>query len=372
MIVSVFRFNTMIVGTEWLIEAAGCNQDKLREESVLRDVFARIIGDLGLKIIDAVWHKFDGEGGVTGIVALTESHLACHTYPENGVATFNLYCCRTRPEWDWEQNLKKALGAQSVNITRIERGEERNAGILPAVPSASCTPKVSELKQLQSNRKLVSYGEVKIRERGRLPHWEKEDGIYFVTFRLADSLPTDILSKLEYERKSAEKVLANLERQLSESESRNLDWLFSDKVDEYLDNGYGNCQLRNTQIAGIVAGALKHFDGKRYNLFAWCVMPNHVHVVFQTRQRHQLDAILHSWKSYSSNEANKILGTTGEFWQREYYDRLIRDDEELARIVQYILNNPVKAGLKSWLWVDSLGKQRQDAAATATRMAALR
>lgn len=114
----------MIVGTEWLIEAEGCDQNKLRDESALRGVFARIIGDLGLKAIDSVWHKFKGEGGITGMVALTESHLACHTYPEHGIATFNLYCCRTRPEWDWDGNLKAALGAVSVSVVKIERGTE--------------------------------------------------------------------------------------------------------------------------------------------------------------------------------------------------------------------------------------------------------
>lgn len=120
----------MIVGTEWLVEAAGCNEDRLREEAVLRAVFSRIMDDLGLKAVGAVWHKFPGEGGVTGLIALTESHLACHTYPENGIATFNLYCCRTRPEWDWERNLIEALGAATVTVTRIERGsaESHSAG----------------------------------------------------------------------------------------------------------------------------------------------------------------------------------------------------------------------------------------------------
>ncbi|MEK7857130.1 MAG: adenosylmethionine decarboxylase [Acidobacteriota bacterium] len=117
----------MIVGTEWLIEAEGCDPNKLRDESVLRDVFARIIADLGLKAIDSVWHKFDGEGGVTGMVALTESHLACHTYPEHGIATFNLYCCRTRPEWAWEQNLYKDLGSAVVRVTKIERGGSQDS-----------------------------------------------------------------------------------------------------------------------------------------------------------------------------------------------------------------------------------------------------
>ena len=113
----------MIVGTEWLIEAAGCNEVHLRDESLLRDVLERIIRDLGLKAVGSVWHKFPGEGGVTGLIALTESHLACHTYPEHRTATFNLYCCRTRPEWDWETKLKSALAAERVSVLKIGRGE---------------------------------------------------------------------------------------------------------------------------------------------------------------------------------------------------------------------------------------------------------
>ncbi len=113
----------MIVGTEWLIEAQGCDPAELRNEAGLRSIFARIVDDLGLKTIDSIWHSFPGEGGVTGLIALTESHLACHTYPEHGTATFNLYCCKTRPEWDWDANLRSDLGAQSVTVTRIERGE---------------------------------------------------------------------------------------------------------------------------------------------------------------------------------------------------------------------------------------------------------
>ena len=112
----------MIVGTEWLIEAAGCNAELLRDEAVLRSVFDSVIDDLGLKTIESVWHKFEGEAGVTGLVALTESHLACHTYPEHGTATFNLYCCRTRPEWGWERNLKRILSATDVHVTKLERG----------------------------------------------------------------------------------------------------------------------------------------------------------------------------------------------------------------------------------------------------------
>ena len=115
----------MIVGTEWLIEAAGCDPAVLRDEKAIRNVLSGVIADLGLRVIDSVWHKFEGEGGVTGLIALTESHLACHTYPEHSIATFNLYCCRTRPEWDWEENLKRVLGADMVSVIRVERGNHR-------------------------------------------------------------------------------------------------------------------------------------------------------------------------------------------------------------------------------------------------------
>ena len=119
----------MIVGTEWLIEATGCDAERLRDEAVLRGVFDSVIDGLGLKAIDAIWHKFPGEGGVTGLVALTESHLACHTYPEYKTATFNLYCCRTRPEWDWAENLNKLLEASDVKVTKIERGANPQSAI---------------------------------------------------------------------------------------------------------------------------------------------------------------------------------------------------------------------------------------------------
>jgi S-adenosylmethionine decarboxylase len=114
----------MIVGTEWLIEAKNCNQDLLRDERTIRGIFDEIIKDLGLKTIGKdIWHKFPGEGGITGLVALTESHLACHTYPEYKIATFNLYCCQSRPEWDWESNLAQMIESEEVTITKIERGE---------------------------------------------------------------------------------------------------------------------------------------------------------------------------------------------------------------------------------------------------------
>lgn len=118
----------MIVGTEWLIEATGCETAALRDEVALQTLMSHVVDDLGLKTVGSVWHKFDGEGGVTGLIALTESHLACHTYPEHGVATFNLYCCQARPVWNWEKQLRLRLGATDVTVTQIVRGSREMSG----------------------------------------------------------------------------------------------------------------------------------------------------------------------------------------------------------------------------------------------------
>jgi S-adenosylmethionine decarboxylase len=112
----------LIVGTEWLIDAAGCRAEALRDVETLRGVFARIVGEMGLHVLgEARWHVFAEPGGVTGLALLSESHLACHTYPEFGVATFNLYCCRARPAWAWEERLREMLGASLVGVRVVER-----------------------------------------------------------------------------------------------------------------------------------------------------------------------------------------------------------------------------------------------------------
>lgn len=112
----------MIVGTEWLVDATGCDGDALRNVDVLRNLFGQIMAELELIAVgEPFWHRFPSPGGVTGIVLLTESHLACHTYPEFGIATFNLYCCRTRPDWQWEERLQQTLGATRVIVRVVER-----------------------------------------------------------------------------------------------------------------------------------------------------------------------------------------------------------------------------------------------------------
>jgi S-adenosylmethionine decarboxylase len=123
----------LTVGTEWLVEASGCDAGALGDVSRLREVFARAVSELGLCVVgEPLWHKFPGPGGVTGLALLTESHLACHTYPEFGVATFNLYCCRERPEWDWEARLRELLGAAEVRVRSFTRETDAAApGVSP-------------------------------------------------------------------------------------------------------------------------------------------------------------------------------------------------------------------------------------------------
>jgi REP element-mobilizing transposase RayT len=195
------------------------------------------------------------------------------------------------------------------------------------------------------------YQGIVVRSRGHLPHWEAERGSYFVTFRLADSLPQSVLEAFQFERQDILKTARQQGRELTAVELKRLDELFSERIDKYLDSGAGACHLARPEIAAVVAQALRHFDGTRYRLDAWCIMPNHVHSVFMAMAGQYLDKILHSWKSFTANRANAILGATGEFWQREYYDRLIRNATEFGRFVQYVADNPVRAGLANWKWV---------------------
>ncbi len=135
------------------------------------------------------------------------------------------------------------------------------------------------------------------------------------------------------------------------------------RIAAWLDRGEGECYLRDRRIAELVENALLYFDGERYRLLAWCVMPNHVHGMIETMSGHPLDGVLHSWKSYTAKEANRILKRRAAvapearertFWQTEYHDRFIRDDDHFGNVLRYIEHNPVAAGLvakpEDWRW----------------------
>jgi len=210
--------------------------------------------------------------------------------------------------------------------------------------------------------------------RGFLPHWDHPAMIQSVGFRLHDSLPKQVLEKWRLELRLTElrsyrinqkqknhpgEVGACAELKKSEIELRK-------RIARYEDEGHGSCCLRIPQIGQLVENALLRFDADRYRLLAWCVMPNHVHVCFECLEGYPMADVLHSWKSFTGNKANEILGKRGEFWQRDYLDRYIRNSEHYCQAISYIENNPVKAGLvrqaAGWVW--SSAKFRVDASAS--------
>ena len=111
------------LGTAWIVDAHGCDPAALRSSDVLARLVTRIVQELGLHPAgEQLWHVFPGEGGITGLLLLTESHLACHTFPERGFATFDLYSCRPSQEWPWADRLREALGATDVRVRAVTRG----------------------------------------------------------------------------------------------------------------------------------------------------------------------------------------------------------------------------------------------------------
>ena len=168
-----------------------------------------------------------------------------------------------------------------------------------------------------------------------LPHFDAPGTRQFITYRLADALPAA-------RRHEWEPFLASKD---DEEKQR--------KIEAYLDKGYGECHLRDPRIADLMQENLWHHDGVKYRLLAWVLMPNHIHALVEIWNV-PLGKVLKSWKSYTSKAANKVLGRTGAFWEDDYFDRYLRDDEHYRRVVRYIENNPSKAGLvkapEEWAW----------------------
>jgi REP element-mobilizing transposase RayT len=203
-----------------------------------------------------------------------------------------------------------------------------------------------------------------IHNRGYLPHVKRAGASYFVTFRLADSLPTEVVLECERERAGRLRRLADFTKrgESIDDSAEDIERDFRRRVERFLDKGAGACHLRRPEIAALVAQVLRHFEGKRYLLQQWVVMPNHVHVLVWPMPNHTLSQILKSWKQFSSRTAKSLLRLGEEpFWQRESYDHWVRSDEEKSRIARYIRNNPAVAGLcarpEDWPWSSAYGGQ---------------
>lgn len=182
--------------------------------------------------------------------------------------------------------------------------------------------------------------------RGNLPHVDPGEYTQFITFRLADSMPQDVLEKWRSELNRGEIT----------------DAAFRRRIEIYLDENYGSRWFTDPRIASIVQDALLNLDGKRYKLIAWVIMPNHVHILIRSLPGHPISEIMQTLKSFTSHEANKILGRKGSFWSKEYFDRYIRNARHFQATVRYIEENPVKARLciKPEEWKFSSAYHRRD------------
>lgn len=220
--------------------------------------------------------------------------------------------------------------------------------------------------------------------RRKLPHIHPPGAILFVTFRLAGSVPKAVLQEWKAEKEWLEHELLRVAREAKETdtiEARNHEarliafqrrWFL--RFEEVLHRAeHGPTWLKDEGIAKLVADSIRYRDGKVYRLDAYCIMSNHVHAVFKPFLNERslrvkddaeklsfesndppLSVIMHSLKSYTANQANKILKRSGTFWEAESYDHVIRDEQEYHRVIAYVLNNPVKAGLvkdwREWPW----------------------
>ena len=223
------------------------------------------------------------------------------------------------------------------NVQQIveENSRLRSIGVAPVGPAG--VPPVESGRF----RGLDRHGEIKITSRN-LPHWRQTGAAYFVTFRLADAVPATLLREWKEELKTWLKF----HPEPWDSQTRHeYQRRFQESREGWLDRGHGSCLLREEFAAEIVASALKHFQGTRYLLDAFVVMPNHVHALLLPLNGHSLSEILHSWKSFTGKELKRRGGEQETIWQDENYDRIVRDEKELQHFRDYIECNPSKAGL---------------------------
>jgi putative transposase len=207
----------------------------------------------------------------------------------------------------------------------------------------------------------VSTLEYQLLYRRHLPHIQPPGATLFLTSRLADSLSPDVVDRL---RAEAAQLEAILERVPEPDERVRHAYVGHRRLFDRWDGALGRAQtgrfwLRDPRIAAMVSECLHHRDGRIYDLDAFCIMPNHVHIVFTPLPKsagtfHSMSAIMHSLKRYTARQANLLLAREGKFWQHENYDHMVRDEAEWARIISYVVLNPVVAGLvrdwRDWDW----------------------
>ncbi len=217
-------------------------------------------------------------------------------------------------------------GKDKPAATSVQQKEGKETGWKPVPPFVP----------FDSEAPLAIYGR-------QLPHWRQAGANYFVTFRLADAMPQEKLKKWQLEK---DQWLREHPEPHSQADREEYHCRFTDQIQAWLDAGYGKCLLRQPQISKLVEDALGFFDGERYLLGTYVVMPNHVHALVRPVEGHTLSEILHSWKSFTSNKINEALQLRGKVWLDESFDCLVRNAAQLEKYASYIGENPAKAGLK--------------------------
>jgi REP element-mobilizing transposase RayT len=246
------------------------------------------------------------------------------------------------------------LGTGDWKVARTRRQEclrYETTALLPALANLRTLGFVNPRQPEAPPSKLASG----FHSRGALPHLKREGASYFVTFRLAGTLPKSVLLRFKAEREAIINQAQAAKRPLTWHEQEELFRWYSTRVDKFLDAGHGSCWLAGTKIADLMSNAIKFHQRQRFDLQAWAVMPNHVHAVLRPYNDWTLSEILKSWKGFTAREANRLLKRTGAtFWQTESFDHLIRDDEDRHRCCHYTSMNPVNAGLcrqpEDWKW----------------------
>jgi len=257
--------------------------------------------------------------------------------------------------------VESGTGFQPAGPAGVSPALSEEAGRMPAGPTAgTAVSRAEAVSQALIFNPLREQIEI-VKTKRNLPHWRQEGATYFVTFRLADAVPQAVLKQWADELDAWLKFHPEPWNAAMKHEYHQR---FQESREQWLDQGSGECVLRRPEVAKIVADALRHFDGERYTLDAFVVMPNHAHVLVKPLSGHELSDILHSWKSFSSKAVGKVAGVVGTVWFDENYDRIVRDWDELVNIREYIAGNPVKAKLRSGEYILDVKKALQAAGGT--------
>ncbi|MFN0127983.1 MAG: hypothetical protein ACKV19_14985, partial [Verrucomicrobiales bacterium] len=289
---------------------------------------------------------------------LLYDHLVEHNIAHGEIrCSPNNYTSPGRSAFDVLSDIRAAFETK-INSARVPREEPvpacvpRGVVVPAGVPRGGAVPAAVPADSPETSRLFTPFDrDAEYHQTWRdLPHRYQPGATVFATFRLADSLPRAALERWAEER---DRFLAAHPKPWDEKTWTAFRREFPERLEAWLDEARGDCLLRDPRIGVMVESALKHFDGDRYVLDAYAIMPNHVHVIFKPLAGHEMGAILHSWKSFTAKEINRLLGRRGQVWEHESFDHLLRSAAQLRRLRGYVLATPELAGVSDGWGVGS-------------------